>query len=142
MYGLLKENGPYLVEAKDPPFMDTHLVKNPHSWHKIANMLYIDNPINTGFSHSTQKWYWNDSSTMFDFDRVAPFKDEEVAKNLIEFLSQFIKLYWQYVNCQKPPNIYFFGESYGGTYVIKLAHMLVRELKINAELRQEVRVLM
>ena len=28
MYGLLKENGPYLVEAKYLPFGDPHLVKN------------------------------------------------------------------------------------------------------------------
>ena len=25
MYGLLKENGPYLVKAKEPPFMKTYL---------------------------------------------------------------------------------------------------------------------
>ena len=25
MYGLLKENGPFLVKAKEPPFMKTYL---------------------------------------------------------------------------------------------------------------------
>ena len=51
MYGLLKENGPYLVEAKYLPFGEPYLVKNHFAWNKVANMLYIDNPVGTGFSH-------------------------------------------------------------------------------------------
>ncbi len=51
MYGMLKENGPFLVDVKAPPNDEPYLESNPYSWHKAANLLYVDNPVGTGFSH-------------------------------------------------------------------------------------------
>ena len=116
-----KENGPFLVEAKEPPFTKTHLVKNDYGWHKVANLLYVDNPIGTGFSHNS------------DGRQTISFADDEIASHLKEFILEFLKLYPYYVGYKSKgfgrslnkPKIYLFGESYGGTYVIKLANELV-----------------
>ena len=121
MYGLLKENGPFLVEAQEPPFTKTYLVKNDYGWHKEANLLYVDNPIGTGFSHNS------------DGRQSISFADDEIASHLKEFILEFLKLYPYYVGYKSKgygrssnkPKIYLFGESYGGTYVIKLANELV-----------------
>ena len=74
LYGLLKENGPFLVEAQEPPFTKTFLVKNDYGWHKEANLLYVDNPIGTGFSHNSDGLQSNS------------FADDEIASHLKEFI--------------------------------------------------------
>ena len=48
MIGLLSENGPCIV---DNDSNSTHL--NPWSWNNEVNMLYIDQPDQTGFSYDT-----------------------------------------------------------------------------------------
>ncbi|KAG2076268.1 alpha/beta-hydrolase [Suillus decipiens] len=50
MIGLFQENGPCLVNAdSDSTFL------NPYSWNNISNMIYIDQPIGTGFSYGTDE---------------------------------------------------------------------------------------
>ncbi|KAI5441144.1 hypothetical protein KIW84_010563, partial [Lathyrus oleraceus] len=39
------QHGPFLVNPKG-------LVKNPFSWNREANMIYLDSPVGVGFSHS------------------------------------------------------------------------------------------
>ena len=123
MYGLLKENGPFLVEAKHPPFGDPYLVKNHHGWHKIANVLYIDNPVGTGFSH------FKNNKKGYDPGEATP---DQVEKELAELLFQFLQLYPSYVGGSKTdkikPKLYLFGESYGGAYVVGLgAYILSKD---------------
>jgi carboxypeptidase C (cathepsin A) len=119
MYGLFKENGPFLVEAKNPPNGEPYLIANPYSWHKEANMLFVDNPIGTGFSHKAGGQF------------RGQFDETQIERELSEFLKQFLQLYPHYVNSSgagddvsSSPKIYLFGESYGGTYVVKLAELL------------------
>lgn len=45
MDGALMEVGPYRL--KD----DKTLEKNPGSWHEFANLLFVDQPVGTGFSY-------------------------------------------------------------------------------------------
>lgn len=45
---LFTENGPFTI--KD----DLSLKINPHSWNNNANLLYIDQPLGTGFSNGTE----------------------------------------------------------------------------------------
>ena len=47
------ENGPYTINAS------LQLVSNPSAWTGFANMIYIDQPINTGLSYSSVSgWSW------------------------------------------------------------------------------------
>ena len=41
---LFYENGPYAFSA------DGTLESNPYSWNEISNLLFVDQPIGTGFS--------------------------------------------------------------------------------------------
>ncbi|CCL99512.1 uncharacterized protein FIBRA_01530 [Fibroporia radiculosa] len=48
MIALLQENGPCFV---NPDNSTTYI--NPYSWNNISNMIYIDQPIGSGFSYGT-----------------------------------------------------------------------------------------
>nr|XP_040567712.1 vitellogenic carboxypeptidase-like [Lepeophtheirus salmonis] len=109
LYGLFKENGPFLV-GWDYDSHQPYLLRNEHSWHKDHNVLYIDNPVGTGFSYA-------------DNEKGYLTTDEEVAEALIEAIRQFMILYPKLVPEAVPPSTKFFafGESYGGSYVLSLA---------------------
>jgi len=47
MIGLFQENGPCTVNA------DNETVYNPYSWNNASNIIYVDQPIGTGFSYGT-----------------------------------------------------------------------------------------
>lgn len=91
MIGLFQENGPcHFVNGESTPSL------NQYSWNNYANMLYIDQPIGTGFSYGTD----DVSSTA----QAAPY----VWKLLQAFLTQFP----QYESRE----FGVFTESYGGHY--------------------------
>jgi len=96
MFGLLKLNGPILT-AVDENNNLTGVVKNPYSWGRKHNMIYIDNPVGAGFS----------------FGDVMPSTQEACTDNLYELLQQWFNLFPEY---QSNP-FFVFGESYGGKYV-------------------------
>lgn len=47
MVGLFQEIGPCAIDA------DENVVNNPYSWTNASNLLFIDQPVQTGFSYST-----------------------------------------------------------------------------------------
>jgi carboxypeptidase D len=74
--GALMEIGPYRV--KD----DNTLVMNDGAWNEYANLLFVDNPVGTGFSYVDTDSYIHDLDTM--------------AANFITFLDKFFELFPEY----------------------------------------------
>ena len=110
MYGLLKENGPFLadVDKAGRPFIRS----NPYRWSANHNVLYIDNPVGTGFSFT-------------DHFEAYPNSIEESTEDLFVFLQQFLLMFPELQKVE----FYPFGESYAGKYVPALAHKIHTENK-------------
>ncbi|TFK31316.1 alpha/beta-hydrolase [Crucibulum laeve] len=81
MIGLFQENGPCTVN----PDGNTTTI-NPFSWNNISNVIYIDQPIGTGFSfgtdtvNSTQSaapFVWQAFQVLFESGQFSKFKSRE-----------------------------------------------------------------
>ena len=71
------EIGPYRL--KD----DAHLVYNEGAWDEFANVLFVDNPVGTGFSYVDTDSYVQELSDMAD--------------QMVVFLEKFFSLFPEYV---------------------------------------------
>ncbi|XP_058828791.1 venom serine carboxypeptidase [Topomyia yanbarensis] len=115
LYGLFTEHGPFWVDA------NMKLNPRQYSWHLNHHLIYIDNPVGTGFSFT-------------DHDEGYSVNEQQVGENLHNALVQFFDLF---------PNIadrpfFVTGESYGGKYVPAVAHAIHRrndnsKVKINLQ---------
>ncbi|XP_055935766.1 probable serine carboxypeptidase CPVL [Argiope bruennichi] len=104
LFGLFVEHGPYVLDSNT-----TAKLRQFH-WAKSFHVIYVDNPVGTGFSFT-------------DSDYAYPTNQESVAKDLYEFLQQFFTLFHEYRN----NDFYIVGESYGGKYVPSLAYKIHKE---------------
>ena len=80
-----------------------------YSWSQRFSMLYIDNPVGTGFSFT-------------DDDRGYSKDQQSIADNLYEFLQQFYTVFDEY----RDNELYITGESYAGKYVPAIGHKLMQ----------------
>ncbi|KAJ6476261.1 Alpha/Beta hydrolase protein [Mycena sanguinolenta] len=96
--GLLFELGPCSIanEGKNTTF-------NKHSWTSSANMIFLDQPVNVGFSYA-------DGRTTVDNSPVA-------GKDVYAFLELFLSRFPEY---SKQP-LHISGQSYAGTYLPNVA---------------------
>lgn len=99
---LFFENGPYQFNE------DLTLKSNPYSWNSVSNLLYVDQPIGTGFS----KGGIHDVRS-----------EEEVAVDMANFLKGFVEANPEFAG----RDFYITGESYAGHYVPAIAHYLAFE---------------
>ena len=97
---LFYENGPYQFNP------DGSLKQNPFSWNNISNLLYVDQPIGTGFSHGG----------VFDVRN-----EDQVAQDLANLLAGFLEQNPEFVG----RDFYITGESYAGHYVPAITYHLL-----------------
>ena len=83
---------------------------NPYSWNQDFHVLYIDNPVGTGYSYT------------FSEDGYATNMDDVVA-DLWVFLGKFFSLYPSLLK----NDFYICAESYGGHYGPSLAVKIISE---------------
>jgi serine carboxypeptidase-like clade IV len=100
---LLSENGPYRMKPNS-----TDLIINPYSWNEKANVLYVDQPVGTGFSYSnTSKDYAHN--------------EKKIAEDMYNFLKEFLQAFPKYANLKFAVT----GESYAGHYIPALSARIV-----------------
>jgi len=109
---LFVENGPWKIN-KETLEAET----NPYSWNSHANLVYIDQPIGTGFSRADPKDYVK--------------TEKEVANQVYQFLEEFYKRYPEF----QGRDFYIFGESYAGHYVPNVANYVFNQRNPDIKLK-------
>ncbi|OJT10630.1 Carboxypeptidase sxa2 [Trametes pubescens] len=93
LLGLATENGPIHVQSNGS------WVTNPYSWNTLADTIWIDQPVGTGFSTSSSKGYVDD--------------EDQVAHDFLGFLTNLVKVFPSLAT--RP--LYLMGESYAGMFI-------------------------
>jgi cathepsin A (carboxypeptidase C) len=100
---LFAENGPFTIND------DLTLKKNPYSWSNNSNLVFIDQPVGTGFSSAKLRDY--------------VLNETEVAADFTIFLRGFLAKFTEF----KDREIFITGESYAGHYIPAIGAELVRQ---------------
>lgn len=120
MDGAMMEIGPYRVTGSDPP----QLIYNNGSWDEFANLLFVDNPVGTGFSYVDTNSYLHELP--------------EMADNMITFLEKWFDVFPEFAhddvcftcntfqgNDADNRQIYIAGESYAGQHIPYIAQAIM-----------------
>lgn len=100
--GMLEENGPFL-------YLDTRqkIHANPYSWTKAANILYVEQPVKTGFTTG----------------KTSNTNEDQVAQQFSSFLQGFFETFPEL----KGKKLYVTGESYAGTYIPNIMNKIFED---------------
>lgn len=114
LYGLFEENGPYWVRS-------AKVERRRFSWTETHSVIYIDNPVGTGYSFTNNENGFARNETV-------------IGLNLYEALKQFYQVFSE----EQKNDFYIAGESYGGKYVPALGYTILKNnpvatLKINLQ---------
>ncbi|KIM90542.1 hypothetical protein PILCRDRAFT_186958 [Piloderma croceum F 1598] len=93
MAGLTLENGPIQVTS------EYSIVQNNFSWNGLADYIWIDQPVGTGFATADATGYVTD--------------EDQMGHDFFGFLDNLVKVF---PGLAKRP-LYLTGESYAGTYI-------------------------
>ncbi|KAG8418579.1 hypothetical protein J3459_012233 [Metarhizium acridum] len=98
--GFIQENGPFLWQ-----YGTYRPVPNPWGWHHLTNVLWVEQPINTGFSTGT----------------VTAQDEEDVARQFMGFFKNFVDTF-----SMQGYKVYITGESYAGMYCPYIANAMIK----------------
>lgn len=102
--------GPFFVSGRQPT-----LHPNPYSWNRLFGLLFLDNPIGTGFSIAASP-------------SDIPRDQETISDHLYVALQSFLSSNPSF----KSRPVYIAGESYAGKYVPALACRILMQQKYRA----------
>ena len=105
MHAIFYQNGPFRLNK------DLTLRRNEFSFNNIADVLYVDQPLGTGFSNVTNTSW-------------VPHHENLILSDLIHFLNKFYEKYEEYHG--RP--LYLVSQAYGSHFVLPLANMLSRHM--------------
>ncbi|CAF0921150.1 unnamed protein product [Adineta steineri] len=101
LFALFTEIGPIYIDANG------YIQLREITWNKNYHLIFIDNPVGTGFSFTGN-------------DQGYARSQEDVARDLYSALTQFFQIYTDYAS--NP--FYITGESYGGKYVPSITYKI------------------
>lgn len=107
--GLFFELGPAAINEK------IKLVNNPHSWNANASVIFLDQPVNVGYSYSGSSV----SNTV------------AAGKDVYALLSLFFKQFPEYAH----QDFHIAGESYAGHYIPVFTHEILSHKDRNINLK-------
>ncbi|GJP33334.1 hypothetical protein CLOM_g17878 [Closterium sp. NIES-68] len=110
MIGNFYELGPWKVAVTNEDIDSLRLERNPWAWNRRYGLLFIDNPVGTGFS-------------VVISNEDIPQDQPTVAKHLFHALSAFFDMHSGL--CDRP--FFITGESYAGKYVPELSCLLMEQ---------------
>ncbi|KAG0305569.1 Cell death protease, partial [Dissophora globulifera] len=88
----------YFLESGPLRFVDKKLTINSGGWHEFANIVFLDQPVGTGLSYTTQPLLQS---------------LEEITNHFLAFLKAFYAIFPE----RAQDELYLAGESYAGTYI-------------------------
>ncbi|XP_055919853.1 venom serine carboxypeptidase-like [Eupeodes corollae] len=100
LFGLFQENGPFHIKKKK-------VEKRQFAWSEKLNLIYIDNPVGTGFSFT-------------EHEKGYARNEKQVARNLHEAVKQLFQLF----EFKLTYGFWITGESYAGKYIPALAYYI------------------
>ncbi|KAL5116457.1 hypothetical protein ACEQ8H_005693 [Pleosporales sp. CAS-2024a] len=103
--GFLQENGPISWQYGTAPYAQY----NPWNWATLTNMVWVEYPLNTGFSKRGP-------------ETRAPTSQEEAAQQFLGFFKNFVDTFGL-----QNRKIYITGESYAGRYVPYIAKAMLNK---------------
>ncbi|CAF3109717.1 unnamed protein product [Rotaria socialis] len=101
LFALFTEIGPIYIDANE------NIQLRPYTWNANYHLLFIDNPVGTGYSFTSN-------------DQGYARTQDDVARDLYSALTQFFQIYTDYAS--NP--FYVTGESYGGKYVPSITYKI------------------
>ncbi|KFK33957.1 hypothetical protein AALP_AA5G083800 [Arabis alpina] len=104
--GALTENGPFRIQSDGKT-----LFRNPYSWNKEANMLYLESPADVGFS------YTNTPKMQY----IQEEQGKMTTNNNYVFLVNWLERFPEY----KGREVYLTGQSFAGHSIPQLAQMVM-----------------
>ncbi len=116
MDGLWLELGPLRLDGK------SNVKMNPFSWHNVANLLFIDQPVGTGLSYVTGR------------DGYCK-NDEDINRHFYKFLQSFFDLHSRYVTIDSKTKLkssrsfFMSGESHAGHYIPSMSAYILNKNK-------------
>jgi len=99
-----------MITASSPQGTDVNTTYNPHSWTNHANVLFLDQPVGVGYSYA---------------DSGSVDNSPAAAEDVHAFLELFVARYGKY----RSNELHISGESYAGTYLPHIAHVIHSENK-------------
>lgn len=92
--------------------LDLDLNERDFSWVNTHNVLFVDNPVGTGYSY-------------VDHHKYLTRDNQQIARDLVELLRAFYTALPEFKNVP----LHIFGESYGGKMAAEFAHLLHTEIQ-------------
>jgi len=107
LFGLFNEHGPFSVTAQ------MKLKARANAWTLTHNVIYIDNPVGTGYSFTAK-------------DSCYAKNQKDVAEDLYQALQQFFTVF---PRLRRGSDFFVTGESYAGKYVPAISYKIHKEME-------------